>query len=144
MPTKYDLKEVFQSAFDLKPEDSIVIPCRDFRETERIRNALYREVSKLRKISSDLADEIRIKRVINGSNYAIILSRVPGRVNTAFLITGDGKIQEVSKDKDRELDRIEKLMREDGYSEEEIKDYKASEANSIPQMEKEEQDEAKP
>jgi hypothetical protein len=140
MPTKYDLKDLFQSAFDLKPEDSIVIPCRDFRETERIRNALYREVSKLRKVSSDLADEIRIKRIIKGNNHALALSRVPGRVNTAFMITGDGKIQEISKGKDRELDRIEKLMREDGYTKEEIEAYKANEANSIPQMEKEEEE----
>jgi hypothetical protein len=140
MPIKYDLKDLFQAAFDLEPEDSIVIPCKDFREVERVRVALYRELNKLRRISTEIADEIRVSRINKGSNYAVALTRVPGVVTSAFLITGNGKIREVTKGKDKELERIEQLMKDDGYTREEIEAYKANEANSIPQIEKEEKE----
>jgi len=132
-PRKYDLKDLFQQAFELKMDDSLIIACRDYKEMERIRIAFYREWNKLRKLSSDLADEIQIRRVIKDNYHAVTLSRLPVKGITAFILTGEGKVKEISSE-DKELERIERLMKDDGYSDEEIKTYKKSQEEAMPEI----------
>lgn len=134
-PKRYDLKDLFQQALNLKLDESIVIPCRDFRETERTRNAFYRELNAMRRISPDLAEEIRISRIMKNKYFAVSLSRVQREALSAFLITEDGRIEQIErKVKEEDLERIERLMREDGYSEEDIENYMKNQEESMPEI----------
>jgi len=120
---KYGTKDLIERTFDMPPEDSIIIPTKDFRATERLRNALYREVNRLRNLSPELADEIRISRQVKGNVHSVILSRFVNEVPAAFYVKGDGTISQLDMEKSAEVLRVEKLMREDGVSEVDIEEY---------------------
>jgi len=134
-PRKYNLKDLFQQALTLRPDESIVIPCRDFRETERTRGAFYRELNAMRRISRELAEDIRVTRIMKANYFAVVISKVPKEALAAFLVKGSGEIEEIKpEEQEKEPERIERLMREDGFSEGEINAYKQSQASAMPEI----------
>ena len=124
---QHDLTDLFQKTFELTPGDVIVIPCRDFSEMEAIRRSLYREMAKLRKMSKELANEIGIHRRNEEGSYAVALTRRKTSVTRAFVVSKKGGVSEIPhKAESEEVKRIEQLMLKDGYSIEDIKEYKQS------------------
>ena len=131
---QYDLRDLFQAALALEYDESIVVPCADFKEVENVRMALYRELKKLAKISTDLSAEVRISRIIKGSYHAISISKIRIKRYSAFVVSGEGKPQPVKFSEKKERDRMEQLMLDDGYTPERIKEYKRKELKRIPEL----------
>jgi len=123
---QHDTASLFQTALTMNTEDTIVVPCRDYREMESIRRAFYRELKLLKKLSSDLAAEIGIHRRIESGTHAVVLSKLKTQVARAYLVTKDGRVTEISRSKTDETERIAELMEQDGYSTEEVNEYKKS------------------
>ena len=123
---QHNISDIFHQAFDLPPGDTIVIPCRDFKEMEQVRGAFYRELEKLRRLSPELSGLIAIHRRQKKGHYAVVISRRPDKLDIAFIVSKDGKVVELENRKavEEEKERVEKLMAEDGYSPEQIKEYK--------------------
>jgi len=137
---QYDLRDLFQAALALNYSESIVVPCADFKEVENVRMALYRELKKLAKISTDLAAEVRISRIIKGSYHAITLSKIRIKRYDAFVVSGEGKPKPVKFVEKKEKERMEQLMLEDGYTPEQIAEYKKKELENMPVIEGEQDD----
>ena len=136
---QHDVVDLFQAALELDSGDVIVIPCRGFKEMEAIRTAFYRELTKLRHLSKDLAAEIGVHRKIADDTYSVVLSKMKTEVSRAFIITSIGKVKEIDKVKVKEAKRLEQLMIEDGYSQNQIDEHKKSQVDfSLPEDEEEE------
>ena len=139
---QHDVVDLFQAALDLESGDVIVVPCRDYKEMEQIRGAFYRELKRLRYLSKELAAEMGIHRKVENNIYAVVLSKLKTKVARAFIVTSIGKVKELAKVERKEAKRIEQLMLEDGYSPDQIDEYKKSQVDfSMSDFEEEEEDE---
>ena len=123
---QHDTASLFQTALTMNSGEVIVVPCRDFREMEAIRSSFYRERRTLKKLSSDLAAEIGIHRRIEDGTHAVVLSKLTMKVPRAYLVTKDGTVTELERDKTDQVERIAELMLQDGCSAEEIYEYRKS------------------
>ena len=123
---QHDTASLFQTALVMNSGEVIVVPCRDYREMEAIRSSFYRERRVLKKISSDLAAEIGIHRRVEHGTHAVVLSKLAMRVSRAYLVTKDGTVTEIEREKTSEAERIAELMLEDGCSAEEVYEYRKS------------------
>jgi len=123
---QHDIASLFQAALVMESEHTIVIPCRDYKEMESIRAGFYRERNTLKKLSSDLAAEIGIHRRVESGTYAVVLAKLKTQVSRAYLVTREGEVTEIKRTETDEAKRIEDLMLQDGYTTEEIDEYKKS------------------
>lgn len=128
--------ELFGKALMLEPGDRIVLPCRNRYEMERLRVSLYRQLNKLRKVNRDEADNLSISREHSpkDNKHIIYIYHAP-RVGDAFIERKDGQIEELaleSASPTTELERICRLMKEDGISDEEIEQYREEYTATMP------------
>jgi len=120
---QHNPEELFQLALQMKDDETIVIPCRDYKEMEVIRVRLYAELRKLRDMSKELAAEVKITRTTRNKANAIVLAKRPLKIQDAFLVRGDGSVEVIIPGGKRdELERRKELMGEDGLSPEEIEE----------------------
>lgn len=114
-------KLIFAKAAVQPDGDPLVVTCTSFSEAERIRVGLYRERNKLFKTDPVLAARIFITRTKNSRGQWTI---IVGAEEPKFTLeTASGKPVDIfqrSDLKEREVERRLRLMREDGYSEEDI------------------------
>ena len=142
------IEKLFDEA--LESEETVIVPCSSFREMERIRTKLYREKARIGKKIGLKAEEIDISREIieegNETKYVVYISKSPG-LPDAYTIDKAGKVRNIDKPvlAETEEDRMTRLMREDGMTEEEISDALAEKgeddfdkaATKIEQLQKE-------
>ena len=123
------VKRAVDKAFTMKEGETIVIPCNSFRQMELIRVQCYKERKRLVKAYGKLAESIDVRREIlkleDGSeSYAVHLTK--GVQVEAFVLTKDGKVEELrtepvaSELEPVDTERMKQLMKEDGFSDEEI------------------------
>ncbi len=136
---QHNPEELFQLALQMADDETIVIPCRDYKEMEVIRTRLYKELRKLRDISRELASEVTITRTTKNNSCVIVLAKRPLRINDAFLVRGDGSVEVIipGKKRDEEM-RIRELMAEDGMSPEEIDEELRKEKEKVDESKAEE------
>lgn len=118
--------EVLQHAMALGEGEVINIPCRDLSELERIRISLYRHRRQLATTLPQLADNIKISMSKATLSLVVCLET---DIPAIQIINKEGKVVKEITDKGKlsqEQERIAAAMREDGKSEDEIKEYFAS------------------
>lgn len=122
----HDAVELFQRALTLEAGGRIVIPCQDYYEMERVRVALYKQLNRLRRANRKLAEKLSISREFSSENakFMVYISH-SAFIRDAFVELPDGSIKELVMPKpETELDRICALMKEEGHTDEEIKEYR--------------------
>ena len=115
----------------LEEGETITIPCPSYDSMESLRSQLYKRKKTLAKAYRKMADSIYITRETNKHGWFIHLTK-QHRVTGAFITGKDGSIRPFFDEKDldtatfgdeTEDQRIMRLMREDGKTEEEIAEY---------------------
>ncbi len=118
--------EIFNYVVETLPDgETLSVDCEDKGQLGRIRMALYRQRNKLEKIAPKLAAIITISQRIDGNSYSIVIGKNVENIELFTVDTSGKKIPITldSKDKDITRERIAKLMKEDGKSDEEIAEY---------------------
>lgn len=123
-------KEIFDKAMLLKPGQTLLIPCHDYKQQESLRVSLaYQRRTFLN--STDTGFDIVAQKLSQNGKPFVSITKMP-RINTGFLISENGKVETISLKPDPvsaiardalNLDRIKQAMREDGKTEEEIMTY---------------------
>jgi len=117
------IEKLFDEA--LESGETVVVPCSSYKEMERIRTKLYREKARMFKKIGLRAEEVDITREIldegEEKKFIVYLSKSPG-LPDAYIIDKAGKTRVIDKPVlvETEQERMIRLMREDGMSEEEI------------------------
>ena len=120
-------KDIIANAITLEDGESITIPCESYQEMENMRSQLYKRKKTLEKSHKGLADCLFISREIGKDTFTVFVTKE--KLITKIFITGkDGSIRPLKRIEmdtatgENEQERMVRLMREDGLSEEEIED----------------------
>lgn len=118
-------KLIFAKAICQPEGDPLIVTCKDYSEAERIRIGLYRERNKLMESNPALAARLVISRKQNKAGDWVV---IVGAQEPAFTIqTASGEDIDLFEGvcSVAELDEIERrlrLMKEDGYSDEQLEE----------------------
>ena len=123
-------KDIFDRAVMLKPGQTMLVPCHDFKQQESLRVSLaYQRRTFLN--STDVNFDVVASKVQRGGKPFVAVCKLP-RIDTALIIEEDGKVETISLKptpaskvaRDAlNIERLREAMREDGMTEEEIMNY---------------------
>ena len=120
--------QIMNMAIRMDEGEKVMVECVSYEEMESLRTHLYRVRSSLLKTHPSIANMLWISRKVDGDNYFVSVVKEK-TVSNAFIIGKDGTIRPFEKDdagmitSESEDQRIARLMREDGKTEEEIAEY---------------------
>jgi len=120
--------QIMNMAIRMDEGEKVIVECASYEEMESLRTHLYRVRSSLLKTHPSIANMLWISRKIDGDNYFVSVVKEK-TVSNAFIVGKDGTIRPFEKDdagmitSESEDQRIARLMREDGKTEEEIAEY---------------------
>ena len=120
--------QIMNMAIRMDEGEKVIVECASYEEMESLRTHLYRVRSSLLKTHPSIANMLWISRKIDGDNYFVSVVKEK-TVSNAFIVGKDGTIRPFEKDdagmitSESEDQRIARLMREDGKTEEEIGEY---------------------
>lgn len=123
-------KEIFDKALTIKPGQTLLVPCHDFKQQESLRVSLaYQRRMFLQ--TSGIDFDIIASKVTKGGKPFVSLTKMP-RIETGFLVEEDGKVEtvslkptpltEIGRDA-LDVSRLRQAMLEDGMSEADIAAY---------------------
>ena len=121
-------REIMDQAVTLNSGQRIAVQCASYNEMEALRTNLYKLRAMMLKKHRQLAYTLWVSRKIEGDNYFVIVTKET-EIKNAVIINPDGSTEPmVRKDVstmtgETEDQRIMRLMREDGKTEEEIAEY---------------------
>lgn len=117
--------EIMNAAMMLEEGDKIITRCNSYDEMETLRKNLYRVRNIIMKTNKTLAWALQIERETKEDNWLVIVTKELTASNVV-IIKKDGSVQPLERiapavmDSVDETERMVKLMKEDGKSEEEI------------------------
>ena len=120
--------EIMNAAIRMEEGEKVTIQCEDYTEMENLRSHLYRVRRTLLKSHPTIANMLWISRKIDGDNYFVTVAKEK-TVSNVFIIGKDGTTRPFERPEmgtlsnETEDQRIARLMREDGKTEEEIAEY---------------------
>lgn len=120
-------REIIDQALILDEGDFVAIKCDSFEEMENLRKNLYKTRKTLLKVHKTLAYMLYISREIKDDGHYVFVTKEKTVSNVA-IIGRDGTVRPFERiepsviSDETEVDRIARLMREDGKTEEEISD----------------------
>lgn len=120
-------REIIDQALMLDEGDFVAIKCDSFEEMENLRKNLYKTRKTLLKVHKTLAYMLYISREIKDDGHYVFVTKEKTVSNVA-IISRDGTVRPFERiepsviSDETEVDRVARLMREDGKPEEEISD----------------------
>lgn len=120
-------REIIDQALMLDEGDFVAIKCDSYEEMENLRKNLYKTRKTLLKAHKTLAYMLYISREIKDDGYYVFVTKEKTVSNVA-IISRDGTVRPFERiepsviSDETEIARVERLMREDGKTEEEISD----------------------
>jgi cellobiose-specific phosphotransferase system component IIA len=123
-------REILDTAMTLAEGQRIVTQCNNYQEMESLRTNLYKARKALLKTHRTLAYSLYISREIKGDNFFVVITKELS-VSNVVIIDKDGSIKPFERiesavtGEETEEERMVKLMKEDGMTEEEISDFLA-------------------
>jgi hypothetical protein len=118
-------REILDTAITLNEGEKIVTKCNNFQEMESLRTNLYKARKALLKIHRTLAYSLYISRERTDDNYLVTVTKERS-VSNVVIIGEDGSVKPFERiesavvEGETEEQRMARLMKEDGFSEEEI------------------------
>ena len=112
--------------------ESLSVDCDTEGQLDRIRMALYRQRNKLEKLAPGIAATITISKRVDNKSYSIVIGKNAENIEL-FTFDSEGKklpLELKSRLDENKKERLTKMMREAGKSEEEIEEYFQNNKNS--------------
>jgi len=122
--------EIIDQAMTLKEGGRITIQCHDYEEMENLRVNLYKTRKLLEKSHRAMARMLWISRQVTDGGWLVHVTKEK-TVSNIVIVDGDGTVKPFEHvepaiiDGEADMDRVARLMKEDGKSEEEISDTMA-------------------
>lgn len=123
-------KDIFDKAITLKPGQTLLVPCHDYKQQESLRVSLAYQ-RKVFLSSADVAFDILSSKVSKNGKPFVSLTKLP-RIETGFIVEEDGQVETISLKPDPvssigrdglDMARMKQAMRDDGMSEADIAAY---------------------
>jgi len=119
--------EIIDQAMTLKEGGRITIQCHDYEEMENLRVNLYKTRKLLEKSHRAMARMLWISRQVIDNGWLVHVTKEK-TVSNIVIVDGDGTVKPFEHvepaiiDGETDVDRVARLMKEDGKTEEEISD----------------------
>ena len=125
--SRFTAREIMAAAMAMKDGDKIVTSCTNYSEMEALRTQLYKIKTAMLKKHKAIAYSLYISREVipdaKEDNYLVVVSKEL-TVSNAVVIGKDGTVKPLEREvpAEGEIERMQRLMLEDGKSEEDIAD----------------------
>jgi len=125
--TRITAREILDAAMTLNEGERIITKCSDYKEMESLRTNLYKARRTLLRTHRSLAYSLYISRERTDDSYLVVVTKELS-VSNVVIIDKDGNVKPFERTEvsliegEDEQERMIRLMRQDGLSEEEISD----------------------